>query len=146
MEFTTEAHKSVYDKVAGLMKELFGEFATPREEFPQFDIRAGSAYIFVSVSPWGDDDATITARSYLVSGAELTLELMDFLLRASATMRFGGFGIDDDGDIIFEYTIVGSTCDKEQLRASTRAVMNVADEYDDKIVASYGGTRSADRS
>jgi hypothetical protein len=60
-------------------------------------------------------------------------------------MIFGAFGLDVNGDIIFEHSIVGSTCDKKELESSVRAVLEIADKYDDKIVAEWGGMRALDR-
>jgi hypothetical protein len=60
-------------------------------------------------------------------------------------MRFGAFGIDSEGDIFFEHTIIGTKCSIDELRASVVAVINAADEYDDKIMAQYGGRRYIDR-
>jgi len=69
---------------------------------------------------------------------------MQFLLRKNDDMRFGAFGLDRDMDIFFEHTIVGSTCDKEELRATVMAVLQTADKYDDEIVAKWGGERAVD--
>jgi len=54
-------------------------------------------------------------------------------------------GIDENGDIVFEHTIVGSTCDKKELESSVAAVLEVSDDYDDKIVERWGGKRALDR-
>lgn len=145
MEFKTSAQKACYEKIVPWAKELFGEFAQAREDAPVFGVMAGSAMVQVAVLPWGDDDATITARAYVVSGAELTPDLMHYLLRKNDDVRFGAFGVDNDGDIFFEHTIVGSTCDKEELKASVMAVVLTADKYDDEIVARWGGQRALDR-
>lgn len=145
MEFKTDMQKQVYEKLQGWVKELFGAFARQREDLPAFGIMVGSAYVLVNVVPWGDDDATITTRSYVAFGTELTAELMHYLLRENDRMRFGAFGMDNEGDIFFQHTIVGSTCDKEELRASVMAVVYTADEYDDKIIQKWGGQRAIDR-
>jgi hypothetical protein len=87
----------------------------------------------------------INVRSWVVTGAERTPEMLDFLLRENFKMRFGAFGMDADGDIVFEHTIAGSTCDKNELKASMLAVLHTADDYDDKIVGRWGGQRSMDR-
>jgi hypothetical protein len=105
----------------------------------------GSALVEVFVFPWGTDEAIINTRSYVVTGTELTPDLMRFLLRENSNMRFGAFGIDDNGDVLFEHTIVGSTCDKIELESSVNAVLEIADDYDDKIVERWGGMRALDR-
>lgn len=145
MEFQTEAVKACYEKVSVWLKELFGEMVEAREDFPGFGLAMGSAYCQIAIYPWGDTNSTITCRSYVVTGAETTPELMKYLLRESADLRFGKFGLDEDGDIVFEHTIVGNTVDKEEVRALVRAVIWTADEYDDKIVARFGGERAIDR-
>ena len=145
MEFRSAAQKACYEKVAPWMKELFGEFVMLRTDAPAMAVVIGSAVAQVGVIPWGNDDATVNTRAYVVTGAEATSELMHFLLRETDNMRFGGFGLDSDDDVFFEHAIVGSSCDKAELKASVMAVVVTADQYDDKIVARWGGQRALDR-
>ena len=145
MEFQTSAQQACYQKVAGMMKDLFGELAMSRPDAPLFAIALGSAYAAVAVYPWGDDDAVINTRSYVVTGVELTPDLMHYLLQSNDTMRFGAFGVDKDGDIFFEHAIVGSSCDKNELKASVLAVVSTADRLDDEITKRWGGQRAIDR-
>ncbi|RIK47372.1 MAG: hypothetical protein DCC58_00110 [Chloroflexi bacterium] len=145
MEFQTEAQQAVYQKIRPWFQELFGTFASFSEERPTCFVLVGSAWTNTTVIPWGDDDATICTRAWLVTGAELSADLLLYLLRENADMRFGAFSIDADDDILFEHTIVGSTCDKDELRSSVLAVAQTADAYDDEIVARFGGTRMIDR-
>lgn len=145
MEFRSAAQKACYEKIVPWMKELFGEFVMLRNDAPAMAVVVGSAIAQVGVIPWGNDDATINTRAYVVTGAEATPELMHFLLRETDNMRFGAFGLDSDDDVFFEHAIVGSTCDKPELKASVMAVVVTADQYDDKIVARWGGQRALDR-
>lgn len=145
MEFRSTAQKACYEKIVPWMKELFGEFVMLRNDAPAMAIVIGSAIAQVGVIPWGNDDATINTRAYVVTGAEATPELMHYLLRETDNMRFGAFGLDSDDDVFFEHAIVGSTCDKPELKASVMAVVVTADQYDDKIVARWGGQRALDR-
>lgn len=145
MEFQTEAQKQAYEKISGMVKELFGQFAVARTDIPGFGINYGSAYVITQVFPWGEDDATITTRCYVVTGIELTQDLLHFLLRENDKMRFGAFGLDKDDDIFFEHTIVASTTDLEELKSSVMSVVLTSDQYDDQIVSRWGGQRAADR-
>lgn len=145
MEFRTAAQKACYEKITPWMKELFGEFVMFRNDAPAMAVVIGSAVAQVGVIPWGNDDTTINTRAYVVTGAEATPELMHFLLRENDNMRFGAFGLDNDDDVFFEHAIVGSACDKSELKASVMAVVVTADQYDDKIVARWGGQRALDR-
>lgn len=145
MEFQTEAQQACYDKVAVWMRELFGQFPCARQDFPGLGLFMNSALVEVLIYPWDQDDAVINTRSYVVTGADISQGLMDFLLRENVKMRFGAFGLDEAGNILFEHTIVGSTCDKRELESSVKAVLEIADEYDDPIVSRWGGKRALDR-
>lgn len=145
MEFKTEAHKACYEKVLGWMREIFGEMIFVDEKNPTIGIARGTAQGWVWVYPWGDNDAVINSRSWVVTGAEMTLDLAKYLLRESFGMRFGAFSIDAEDDILFSHAILGSTADKEELRASIMAVLNVADAEDEPITSRFGGQKATDR-
>jgi len=145
MEFASQYQKETYEKILPWMREIFGEILGSHKEIPAFAISIGSAFVTVNVWPWGEDDSTLTARSYVVTGAELTADLLGFLLHENYKMRFGAFGVDEENDIFFQHTIVGSTVDKEELKASILAVGFTADEYDEQITERWGGLRAVDR-
>lgn len=146
IEFQSDAQKTCYEKVVPWVKEIFGELAVrERDDAPVLAILHGSALINMAVYPWGDDDAVVQTRSYVVTGAEPTQDLMQYLLHENDRMRFGAFGLDKDNDIFFEYAIVGATVDREELKAAAVAVALTADDYDDKIVERFGGQRALDR-
>lgn len=145
MQFENPVQEACYHKIAQWMQELYGKFPCAREDSPGLAIFMGSALVEVFVFPWGEDEAIINTRSFVVTGAELVPDLMRYLLRENSNMRFGAFGIDENGDIVFEHTIVGSTCDKKELESSVAAVLEVSDDYDDKIVERWGGKRALDR-
>jgi hypothetical protein len=145
MEFEQDAQKQTYEKVLGYMRELFGEMASVHPDRPAFIVPEGSTLTHVWIAPWGTDEAVVIVRSYVVYQAELAPELYEFLVRQNDNMRFGAFGVDKDGDIFFQHSIVGSTCDKGELRASVRAVCSTADDYDEQIQQRWGGMREYDR-
>ncbi|MEM1169556.1 MAG: YbjN domain-containing protein [Cyanobacteria bacterium P01_H01_bin.35] len=145
MKFETNVQEACYNKISLWMRELFDKFPCTRQDLPGVNLFMGSAFVEVFVFPWGDDEAIINTRSSVVTDVNLTPDLLKFLLLENSKMRFGAFGIDDDNNIIFEHTIVGSTCDKPELEASVKAVLKIADEYDDKIVEQWGGKRAMDR-
>ena len=74
----------------------------------------------------------------------MTPDLMYYLLRKNEDMRFGAFGIDEEHDVFFEHSILGSTCDIEEFRASLLAVASIADGLDDEIKEQFGGLRAID--
>ncbi len=144
MNFDTEAQKDCFDRIVPWVKELFGQFAVPHDEQPAIAVIIGSTVAQVAVHAWGGDDASITTRAWVVRDLDVVPELMSYLLHENDRMRFGAFGLDSDNDVFFEHTIVGSTCDMEEIRSSVTAVATTADRYDDELVARYGGRRGLD--
>ena len=145
MHFDTPAQQKIYERIRPMVKEIFGEMISENSEAPVFAIQMGSAYTVMAVQPWRADEAVVVAWSWVVTGAEMTPDLMRFLLNANLGMVFGAFAVDEAGDIMFRNTIVGSTCDRAEIKHLVMAVMATADEFDDKIVARWGGQRAVDR-
>ena len=144
MEFQSEAQAQCYYKFAAWMSELFGHIPWEPLDEPGFGLFMGSAWVEVHIYPW-NEDAVINIRSTVATGTSLSPDLLNYLLRENAVLRFGAFSVSQQGDVLFEHTIVGSTCDPKELETSVIAVLKTADDYDDPIVARWGGTRALDR-
>lgn len=145
VEFANEAQRTTYDKVAGLLREEFGRQAIAYEDRPGFAIKTGSAITAVYIEPIGDHQSCVRVLSWVVTGAEQSPELHVFLLRSNLGMRFGAFGIDDGGDIMFTHALHGETVTHDALMFSVYGVAQVADDMDDEIVQRFGGQRAVDR-
>jgi hypothetical protein len=146
MEFQTNAQKAVYEKVAGILRDEFGKQAQAREDVPAFFLRAGSAFVQVTVSSINEKHTAVRAHSWVVTGVENTPELLQYLLKENLNMRFGAFGVDQVGDVCFTHAVLGESLDNPALMYTVMAVASTADEYDDQIVQRFGGQRAADRS
>jgi hypothetical protein len=109
-------------------------------------IKQGSAYVMISVVPWGDNQAMVRCVSQLVKGIDVDGPLAKQLLELNAHLRFGAFAIDPhEHTVLFGQTILGgTTLDPEELLATLRDVALIADEYDDKLMKKYGGQRMID--
>jgi hypothetical protein len=145
MKFTTSAQQACYEKIEPWVSEICKEQYIPPKNLPIFIVPVGSATAMIEVLPWGVDESVISAWSYVVTGAEITSELMRFLLDQNFDMQFGSFSLDKDGDIRFQTSLIGSSCDKNELQTSVTAVLEAADEYDDRIIKTWGGKRASDR-
>jgi Putative bacterial sensory transduction regulator len=145
MKFKTAAQQTCYEKIEPWVAEMCQEQYIPPNNMPIFIVPSGSATAMIEVLPWGETDSLITAWSYVVTGAETTAELMRFLLDQNFDLPFGAFSLDKDGDIRFHASLIGSSCDLNELKASVSAVLKAADDYDDKIIATWGGKRASDR-
>jgi hypothetical protein len=109
-------------------------------------LKQGSAYVMISVVPWGDNKAMVRCTSQLVKGVDVDGPLAKQLLELNGHLRFGAFAWDPaEHTVLFSHTILGgTTLDPEELMATLRDVALIADEYDDKLVAKYGGQRMLD--
>lgn len=145
MRFETPVQRSVYDRIRVWMEEIFAEAATPRKDAPLFDVPVGSAWATVAVLPWGEDETVVNTRAYVVRGARVDGDLLTMLLQTNEQLFFGAFGMDSEGDIFLQHSLLGSTCDADDLQTAVVAVVSTADEFDDLIVERWGGQRALDR-
>lgn len=126
------------------MDKLFSSYPWEPLDEPGFGLFMGSAWAEVRIIPGLEEEAAIQTRSRVVLGVEITPDLMQFLLQENTELLFGAFALNPAGDILFEHTILGSSCDKEQFQASVMHVLKVADDYDDRITEKWGGKRALD--
>jgi hypothetical protein len=109
-------------------------------------VKQGSSMVMISVLPWKPDRAVVRCVAQLVKGVTMEVPLAMQLLEMNAMLRFGAFAWVPAGDvIIFSHTLLGgATLDGEELNATVRDVAIIADEYDDRIAARYGGQTMQD--
>jgi hypothetical protein len=114
-------------------------------------VRQGSTYVMISVVPTGrgskhDDKCIVRVVAQVASGVRGEGSLFRQLLILNSKLRFGAFAFVPEGDVvIFHHSILGGgTMDSKELIATVHDVALVADEYDDRIVARYGGSRMQD--
>lgn len=143
--FQNDLVRITYERVRGYLREIFGDDFTEHDEHPVFGVVKGSALATIFIAPWGDNETVIMVRSYVIKNAQITPELMQFLLLENNDFRFGAFGIDREGNIFISHNIVGSTCDMAELKASVLAILTISDKYDDIIQSRWGGERALDR-
>lgn len=141
MQFAHDHHRETYERVAEYLQELFEDML---EEEGHFYVQYGSTVLEISVEPYGPEDSSVAVMSYCVQGADFDDELRDGLLALNHDMPFGAFSIVGD-DIFFSYSLFGRTLERSNLLGALAAVAEISDEYDDKIVAKYGGRRALDR-
>ncbi len=111
-----------------------------------FVIKQGSAYVMVTVQPYGDTDALVRLAAQVVTGIEMSGEIATRLLRLNTRLRFGTFGYQDEGSVVtLSHAILGGeTLTGKALLAALEDLALLADDYDDKLVAAGGGARMED--
>ncbi len=129
-------------KVENILKSKFPDYLTFGKG--TYTISRGSTQVMVVVRPFTEFDTCIECVANVVSGAEITNELMQYLLRKNAEIHFGAFGLLFDNSIVFQHSIAGTNADENEIVTSINAVAIIADHYDDIIVEMSGGKCAVD--
>jgi len=82
--------------------------------------------------------------AYCVQGVEVDDKLLRGLLELNHSLPFGAFSVVGS-DIFFAYSLFGRAVERSNVLGAVAAVAEISDEWDDRIVAKYGGQRALDR-
>lgn len=137
-----EILEQVNSKLNSLLDEHFPEHI--KFDNRTYTIQKGSSQIMITVRPYTQNEACIEFFSNVVIGANISAELMHFLLRKNAEIHFGAFGLIFDNTITFSHSILGSSLSENSLKTILTTVAVICDHYDDIIVELAGGKRAAD--
>jgi hypothetical protein len=104
-------------------------------------IKQGTTLVMVSVHAWRQTHAVVRLVAQLVKGVSMEVQLALELLEINAVLRFGAFAFVPAGDVIlFCHTMADrELSDEEEFMSTIRDFTIVADDYDDRITARYGG-------
>lgn len=109
-----------------------------------FAIPHGSSSVAIVVRPYTETNTMVELIAQIVSEAEVSDELMHWLLRKNAELHMGAFGLLFDNSVIYSYAIAGNNLDADELESAIASIAVIADHYDDEIVAMAGGKRAVD--
>jgi hypothetical protein len=138
-----EAVKKSAAKIAETLK-LAGNYRKIDNHL--FVIRQGSAYVMISVAPWGEERALVRFVAQVVVGVRISGELALDLLRRNASLRFGAFAFFQKEQVIaLTHTLLGGkTLDGDEILAAARDLALVADSIDEELMIAHGGRRMQD--
>ncbi len=143
MRFEHEIHAETFRKIEEYLGEFFEEpYCDPEEG--HFYVRYGSTVLEIEVAAYGQEEAVVTIMSYCVQGVEIDEELMAGLLELNHQLPLGSFSMVGN-DIFFSHSLFGRNLEPRDLLRAITAVAEVADDYDDRIVAKYGGQTALER-
>ena len=110
-----------------------------------YAVKQGSSMIMIKVHTW-KDHALIRLVAQLVKGVSMECMLAVELLQLNAVLRFGAFAFVPEGQaIVLCHTLLDRDLgDKDDFTQTIRDFAFVADEYDDRIAARYGGQTMED--
>lgn len=143
MTFANKVQEETHEKLAEYLKELFDDpFLDPENN--HFYVRYGSTVLEVSNEPYGPEEAVVTIMAYCAQGVEVQEELLAGLLDLNHGLPFAAFSVVGK-DVFLSHSLFGRALDRSTLITVIAAVATVADDYDDRIVAQYGGQTALER-
>lgn len=143
MRFTHGVHRETFERVEEYLGELFDD-PFHESSTDHFYVRYGSTVLEVGVEPYGPEDAIVSVVAYLAQDVEVDEALRTGLLALNHELPIGHFSIVGR-DVFFSHSFFGHHLEREDLLGCLAAVANLADDYDDKIVARYGGATALER-
>lgn len=142
------SEQAIEQSCALIERTLGGSAAYKKVDAGLYVVKQGSSYVMINVLPSGarKDRALVRVTAQVVSGVRPEPSLFRQLLILNGTLRFGAFAYVPEGEIVlFTHSLLGGpTLDSGELLAAVHDVAVVADGYDDRIVARYGGRRMED--
>jgi hypothetical protein len=139
-----EAHVEITDqRVKHFLDERFGGF----DHDPDWGYHGGfgSARVFVDVLPVLDDSTAVRASAPVLSDIDLSDGLAIRVAAIAAESPFGAFAhLGGRRELWFQHAILGDDLDVVELEAAIGIVSEVADGWDDRLAAEFGGLRYAD--
>jgi hypothetical protein len=128
------------------IEKMLGASAAYRKvEDGLYAVKQGTSMIMIKVHTW-KDHALIRLVAQLVKGVSMECMLAVELLQLNAVLRFGAFAFVPEGQaIVLCHTLLDRDLgDKDEFTQTIRDFAFVADEYDDRIAARYGGQTMED--
>ncbi|HWM90834.1 MAG TPA: hypothetical protein VN493_08715 [Thermoanaerobaculia bacterium] len=138
---------AVQEETFGKVKEYLGELFDEPYHDPEnnhFYVRYGTTVLEISVEPYGNEEAVVTIMSYCVQDVEMEDDLMLGLLELNHQLLCGSFSVVGS-DIFFAHSLFGSSLEPRDLLRAITSVATLADDYDDRIVARYGGQTALEK-
>jgi hypothetical protein len=143
MQFEHEHHQETHHSVERYLGELFEDpFLDP--DNAHFYVGYGSTVLEVSVEPYGPEETIVLVTAYCAQGVEPEEDLLLGLLELNHELPVGGFSLVGQ-DVFYSHALFGKTLDRKNLLGAIAAVATISDDYDDRIVAKYGGQTALDR-
>jgi hypothetical protein len=140
--------ESAVRHVGIMLESLFPGVIEPVPSAPTFEVRLktldGSAITHVSIAPTEGSEFLVRTNAWVLSHVEQSPDLCVDLLRRNAKNDLGAYYLSEDHHVGFSHSIMGSSLDPNELRASVVAVATVADRDDDELQRLYGGYRATD--
>jgi len=142
--FEHEIQEETFNKVREYLNDLFEEPPYVDPETQHFYVRYGTTVLEISVEPYGPDEAIVAVMSYCVQDVELEENLLLGLLELNHQISCGSFSLVGN-DIFLSHSLFGHSLEARDLLRAITSVATLADDYDDRIVARFGGQTALEK-
>ncbi len=140
-----KAFTAVVGRVREELQTLFGSTGFHQWSDSAFMRVEGQAVIFVVVSLFSDQPV-VNIRCYVVRDIESDdPALGHHLARLNSEQLFGAFSLDQDGDVCYDYTLLGTSVTREALQVAITVIAHTAQVYGPKIISTWGGVSSLEK-
>ncbi len=143
MRFEHDQHERTHRRLERYLNELFDDPYLD-EENGHFYVGYGSTVLEVSVETYGPEETIVLVTAYCVQGVEPEENLLLGLLEMNHELPVGAFSLVGR-DIFYSHALFGRNLERKNLLGTVAAVATISDDYDDRIVAKFGGQTALDR-
>lgn len=127
-------------RIEPVLAKFAGGAPAPQDGDGDYLLDLGHVRVFVAPRALPGSPAIIRVFAITNAGLNLTPELGLFLARLNFSLMFGRFSLDADHQSIwFDETLLGDHVTDEELRFTVEMVAGTANEWDQKIAATFGG-------
>ena len=131
----------VRSRVETFLRDELGSVTIDKDG--DFTVREGSARVFITVRPIGEEHVLVNIWSPLIKNVPASQELFEYL----ATGNLYNFGKlvamrEDDGKharVVMSHVLLGDYLDPQELALAVAMVVMTADEVDTEIRERFGG-------
>ena len=143
MQFENDVQRETFERIQEVLPELFEDLYHDDDD-GHFYVRYGSTVLEISIDAYGPKEAVVTIMSYCVQGVEEPEGLPTMLLELNHALPLGAFSMVGT-DVFFAHTMFGRDLQPRTLLSAVAAVADIADEYDDRLCARFGGQTALER-
>jgi hypothetical protein len=129
MEFVTDQHRIVYERIKDWVEQLFGEAAQAApDDRPSFHIRSGSETVFVHLIGVEDGGVLLNLRTWPCDRAKIPDHALRRMLEINAQSPIGDLMVEGLGETEFSYCALTENLTKESFEFLFYAFARYASE------------------
>ncbi len=114
MEFVTDQHRVVYERIKDWVEQLFGEAAQAApDDRPSFQVRSGSETVFVHLMGADDGGVLLNLRTWPCDRLKIPDHALRRMLEINAQSPIGDLMVEGLGEAEFSYCTLTENLTKE---------------------------------